>query len=74
MFLKKITAHKLLTQINEQSNRLSKAKELLLTEIIDATDYYAIRKETQTSIQSLEAKLHPSTLKAVVLMAYYRKL
>ena len=47
----------LLREINEQNTRLAKARELLLTEAIDAADYKAIKSECERKISFLEAKL-----------------
>jgi site-specific DNA recombinase len=63
--LKQDNRKELLTQIAEQNTRLSKARELLLTEAIDASDYRTIKKETETALQSLEAKLYNTTSKSI---------
>ena len=47
----------LLREINEQNSRLAKARELLLSETIDASDYKAIKMECERHTNLLEAKL-----------------
>lgn len=47
----------LLRQIEEQNSRLSKARELLLSEAIDAVDYKEIKSECERKTNLLEAKL-----------------
>ena len=44
-------------QINELNKRLEKARDLLLTETIDAVDYRLIKTETEKKLKRLEAKL-----------------
>ena len=44
-------------QINQLNNTLTKARNLLLSEAIDASDYRLIKTETEGKIQRLEAKL-----------------
>lgn len=46
-----------LQQLNEQQNRLSKARELLLTGDIDPADYKTMKAEYERKIAMLEAKL-----------------
>lgn len=47
----------LLRDINEQNSRLAKARELLLSETIDAADYKTIKTECERKINLFEAKL-----------------
>lgn len=47
----------LLREINEQNSRLAKARELLLAETLDASDYKAIKSECERQLNLLEAKL-----------------
>lgn len=47
----------LLQQINEQNNRLAKARELLLADAIDSMDYKSIKAEYERKTTLLEAKL-----------------
>lgn len=47
----------LLKDINDQNSRLSKARELLLSDGIDAADYKVIKAECERKITLLEAKL-----------------
>jgi site-specific DNA recombinase len=47
----------LLRDINEQNSRLMKARELLLSEAIDAADYKEIKTECERRTNLLEAKL-----------------
>ena len=44
-------------QINQLNTALAKARNLLLNEAIDASDYRLIKIETEDKIQRLEAKL-----------------
>lgn len=45
-------------QLNEQQNRLSKARELLLTGDIDPADYKTMKVEYEKKIAMLDAKLN----------------
>jgi hypothetical protein len=47
----------LLKEINKLSDKLSRARELLLSGDIDGTDYRTIKKENETKIEILEARL-----------------
>src|SRR5690606_30186064 len=51
----------LVQQINEQNSRLAKARELLLVDALDATEYKAIKVECERKINLLEAKLAATT-------------
>lgn len=51
----------ILQELNEQNSRLAKARELLLTETIDAEDYKAIKHECERKTTLLEAKLSSAT-------------
>lgn len=53
----------LLHQINEQNDRLAKARELLLADTIDAADYKEIKTECERRLNLLEAKLATATPK-----------
>ncbi len=44
-------------QINEHTTRLSKARELLLSDVLDSADYKVIKAECERTINLLEAKL-----------------
>ncbi len=46
-----------LREIDEQNERLRKARELMLTGKIDPEDYALIKKETQLTLNKLEAKV-----------------
>jgi site-specific DNA recombinase len=48
---------RLLVSIEEQNKRVSKARELLLSEAIDAVDYKVIKSECEKELTRLEAKL-----------------
>ncbi len=50
-----------LKEINEQNGRLTKARELLLTEAIDISDYKAIKTECERKLNLLEIKLASTT-------------
>jgi site-specific DNA recombinase len=50
-------------QINELNNKLSKARNLLVSETIDASDYRLIKIETEDEIRRLEAKLSSDSIK-----------
>lgn len=47
----------LIREINEQNMRLSKARELLLNDAIDANDYKIIKTECERKVNLFEAKL-----------------
>jgi site-specific DNA recombinase len=49
---------KFITQITEQNNRITKLREMLLTDAIDAVDYKEIKIECENKISRLEAKLN----------------
>jgi site-specific DNA recombinase len=53
----------LMQQINEQNNRMTKARELLLAEAIDTADYKAIKTECERKLHLLEAKLSSTSPK-----------
>ncbi|MNE37503.1 Recombinase [compost metagenome] len=53
---------KIVVLIEAQNNRLSKARELLLVNDIDPTDYRLIKKECEEKIIRLEAQLNNLTL------------
>ena len=44
-------------QINEQNSHLAKARELLLSDAIDSSDYKAIKVECERKLNLLEAKI-----------------
>lgn len=46
-----------LKQIDEQNEKLRKAREFMLTGKIDPEDYALIKKETQVTLNKLEAKV-----------------
>jgi site-specific DNA recombinase len=46
-----------LMQIDDQNDRLRKARELMLTSKIDSEDYALIKKEIEVTLNKLEAKL-----------------
>jgi site-specific DNA recombinase len=48
---------RIISQITEQNNRLTKSRELLLSETIDALDYKEIKKSCEDKILRLEADL-----------------
>ena len=47
----------LVKQIDEQNERLKKAREFMLTSKIDPEDYTIIKKETEVELNKLEARL-----------------
>ncbi len=47
----------LVKQINEQNKRLEKARDLLLADDIDSTDYKTIKSECERKVDMLEAQL-----------------
>jgi site-specific DNA recombinase len=49
---------KLISQISEYNDKVTKARELLLAESIDANDYKIIKKEAEDKIVRLEATLN----------------
>ncbi len=50
-------------QINQLNTKLSKARNLLISETIDATDYRLIKTETEDEIRRWEAKLSQDPVK-----------
>jgi len=49
--------HVIFAELNEQQNRLTKARELLLSGYIDPADYKTMKAEYEKKIALLEAKL-----------------
>ena len=49
-------------QIKELNNNLSKARNLLITDAIDASDYRIIKNETEDKIRKLEASISASSI------------
>lgn len=47
----------IIEEINKLNNSLAKARNLLMTDAIDTSDYRIIKNETETNIRRLEAKL-----------------
>lgn len=60
MTYKQSSKKQLLKDINEQNSRLTKARELLLADAIDASDYKEIKAECERKLQLLEARLSSS--------------
>lgn len=52
---------RVLDEIQKQNDRLTKARELLLSSILDAKDYKTIRSEAEDQILKLEARLIEAT-------------
>nr|MDQ3395614.1 recombinase family protein [Bacteroidota bacterium] len=60
---------KYISQITEQNNRLTKSRELLLTDAIDASDYKLIKSECEEKIAKLEAELKDFVTNSLKLIA-----
>jgi site-specific DNA recombinase len=56
----------LISSVTEQNNRLSKARELLLLNDIDAEDYKTIKSESEHKIVRLEAELNELSKQTLV--------
>ncbi|HEY0056318.1 MAG TPA: recombinase family protein [Pedobacter sp.] len=48
---------KYISELTEQSNKITKARELLLTDAIDSNDFKIIKTECESKIEKIEAKL-----------------
>lgn len=56
--IQKAECQQLISQISENNDRITKARELLMEASIDANDYKIIKKETEDRIVRLEATLN----------------
>ncbi len=52
---------RVLDEIQKQNDRLTKARELLLSSVLDAKDYKSIRSEAEDQLLKLEARLIEAT-------------
>jgi site-specific DNA recombinase len=50
-----------INQVTEQNNRLTKLREMLLSEAIEVADYQLMKSECEEKIRRIEAKLVDST-------------
>lgn len=57
---------KIISDITESNNRITKARELLLNDNIDPEDYKLIKKESEEKITKLEAQLSDFNSKSII--------